>query len=81
MKVKVLLFAQLKDLLGTNEQTLELKDGSTITDLMHFMMKESEIRDHARFPLLYSVNEEFVEGNRELHHQDVVGLLPPVSGG
>jgi len=81
MKVKVLLFAQLKDLLGTNEQTIELKDGSTVSDLVQFMMKESELRDLARVPLLYSVNEEFAEGNQELHPQDVVGLLPPVSGG
>ena len=81
MKVKVLFFAQLRDLLGAGERTMELVDGATIEDVIRFMAKDSPRQNLAAIPLRYSVNEEFVEKNKALCDEDVVGLLPPVSGG
>jgi MoaE-MoaD fusion protein len=81
MKVKVRMFAGLKELVGGPEIAVELNEGATIADL------EDELgRDYPRLkPLLgslaFAVGDEYQIRDHVLHDNDEVALLPPISGG
>lgn len=81
MHIQVLLFGQLKDIIGRQEESLDLQPGA---DLASVVAHYSEI--FPRFKLLAgaiacSINQEYAAGSSILHEGDEVGLLPPVSGG
>ncbi len=81
MLVQVRLFAAARDIVGQAEVSLELKEGSTVGDLMEdFFARYPELKAIAG-SLLLSVNREFAERTAKLHEGDEVGLIPPVSGG
>ena len=81
MKVKVRLFAGLKELAGGPEVVAELKAGATVRDL-----EEQLGRDYPRLkPLLaslaFAVDEEYKTRDYTLRDNDEVALIPPISGG
>lgn len=81
MIIKVLFFAQLKDAFGMSERSLEVEEGVTVRELAEFLFEEPGCDRFKRLPVLYSINEDFVEENRELKDKDTLALLPPVAGG
>lgn len=81
MIIKVLFFAQLKDAFGTGERTMEVQQGVTVGEFVQILFKESEASRLKALPMLYSINEDFVNENQELKNKDTLALLPPVSGG
>ena len=82
MKIRVLFFAQLKDMFGAGEKDFEISEG---TDVKAFAQKllsqEADKKALARLPFLYAVNEEFVSEEVLLRDGDRLALLPPVAGG
>ena len=81
MIIKVLFFAQLKDAFGTGERAMEIQKGMTVGDAVQTLFNESGAHYLKGLPMLYSINEDFVDGNLELKDKDTLALLPPVSGG
>ena len=77
MKVKVLLFAQLREFFGAAERAVTVKEGTTISELGSQILKEAELE----IPFLYAVNEAYVEKEYRLNEGDEVALMPPVQGG
>jgi MoaE-MoaD fusion protein len=81
MRIRVLLFGQLKDIVGLREEVLEMEPGTKLESLV--------ARYADRFPrfqllagsIACSVNEEYAAASAILRDGDEVGLLPPVSGG
>lgn len=81
MRIRVLLFGQLKEIVGLAEEFLELEPGLQLSALMS--------RYGERFPkfealagtIACSVNQEYASSSVVLHDGDEVGFLPPVSGG
>jgi MoaE-MoaD fusion protein len=81
MRVRVLLFGQLKDIIGRQEDSLELAAGTKVSDVMsHYAMKFPRFQPISA-SIACSVNQEYVSGSTVLKEGDEVGLLPPVSGG
>ena len=81
MQIKVLLFGQLKDIIGKDTENLELQTGSRLSDLMaHYASQFPKFKPMAG-SIACSVNQEYATSSRQLHDGDEVGLLPPVSGG
>lgn len=81
MRIRLRLFASVKDIVGQRELTLDLPEGTTAAELL-----ERIARDHPRLKamaptLLLAVNREYAEGSRILADGDEVALIPPVSGG
>jgi molybdopterin synthase catalytic subunit len=81
MKIRVRLFASVKDIVGRREVVLELPEGVTASELLHRIAA-----DHPRLQpllpsLLLAVNREYVEATRALKDGDEVAFIPPVSGG
>lgn len=81
IRVKVLFFGRLKEVVGRAEESLEFADAATIEQL--FALFVTRIPELAKFrpSLVASRNQEFVAWNTPLHSGDEVAFLPPVSGG
>lgn len=81
MRVRLLLFAALREAVGTKAHLLELEDGATLGELL--ARAEAELPPVARYRrrLLVSLNEERVPLDTPVRDGDVVALLPPMSGG
>lgn len=81
MKVKVRLFAALREIVGQEELDLELSSGTTVDGLW-----EKLVGGHANLApygksVNFAVNHDFVKRDTELAPDDEVAFLPPVSGG
>jgi molybdopterin converting factor subunit 1 len=81
MRVKVLFFGRLKEIVGRAEDHAELSDGAHLEDL--FARYGGRFPELAKFrpSLVASVNQEFAVWNAPLSNGDEVAFLPPVSGG
>lgn len=81
MKVRVLFFGILKDVVGRDADALSLADGATVRDLMaHYSEQSPRLQEHLR-SVAVSVNQEFASIAAPLSDGDEIALLPPVSGG
>ena len=81
MRVQVVFFGILKDLVGGSERQLELPAGATAEDLWAAL--QAQTPELARFQksVAVAVNQHYSEPGALLHEGDEVALLPPVSGG
>ena len=76
MKVRVRLFAVLRERAGARELELELPEGARVRDAL------AAVGDLAAgMPLVMAVNREYADGDEVLHADDELALIPPVSGG
>lgn len=81
MRIRVLLFGQLKDMLGRDEDSVDLDPGATLSHLVeHYAKQFPQFRAFAG-SIALSVNQEYAHASTALKEGDEVGLLPPVSGG
>jgi len=81
MKVKVKLFAILRERAGTAEITKEIQEGSTVADLWGVLQQDYPKLAVPGIRLLYAVNQDYVSPDRVLKNSDEVVFVPPVSGG
>jgi molybdopterin synthase catalytic subunit len=81
MRVRVLFFGRLKDIVGKSEEDAELSEGARVEDL--FLRYGRSFPELAQFrsSVVASVNQEFAEWRAPLASGDEVAFLPPVSGG
>jgi len=81
MQIRVLLFGQLKDIVGKSEESLQLTDGATVRSLVTHYGQRFPAFGGLAASIACSVNQEYATGSAVLKDGDEVGLLPPVSGG
>lgn len=81
MRIRVLLFGQLKDIVGRQEDYLELQPGAPLSAVLsHYSEKFPKFQGLVN-SIACSVNREYSSGSAILREGDEIGLLPPVSGG
>ena len=81
MRVHVLFFGMLKDVVGRASEGLELPEPATVADVLeHYKALVPELGKFLSSVAL-SVNEHYAGPSTRLGPEDEVGLLPPVSGG
>ena len=81
MRVQVLFFGMLRDLVGRSSDSLELREGSTVADVLsHYESRIPRIREVLP-TIALSVNQHYSGPGAVLGPDDEVALLPPVSGG
>jgi len=81
VRVKVLFFGRLKDVVAQSEESLDLNDVSTIEQLFAFYSERIPELAKYRSSVVASRNQEFAAWDTRLHSGDEVAFLPPVSGG
>ena len=81
MKIGVLFFGVLKEVIGRSGETVDLPEGARVREVLFYYSREAP-RFEVMIPsLAISVNQEYSGADRALRDGDEVGLLPPVSGG
>lgn len=81
IRVKVLFFGRLKDVIGESEVTIELNEASTIEQLFALYSRRVPELAKYRSSVVASRNQEFVAWDTPVGSGDEVAFLPPVSGG
>ncbi len=81
MKVKVRLFASLREAMGQGEIDIELPAAATAEDAWQHLAKTSGTLGDRRGGLLASINRRYAPFDSPLAEGDEVVFIPPVSGG
>jgi sulfur-carrier protein len=81
MRVRVRLFASLRETAGVPEATLELAEGSTAEDAWDRLAGDFPALARRRPSLAVSVNRAYARFDAVLREGDEVVFIPPVSGG
>ncbi|HVZ81427.1 MAG TPA: MoaD/ThiS family protein [bacterium] len=79
MRVKVLLFAGLRERAGRGEMDLELEPGVTVREVPGRVFGAEMVIPPKS--LRYAVNQDYVSETQALREGDEVALIPPVAGG
>jgi MoaE-MoaD fusion protein len=77
VRVRVRLFAALRERVGAPERELDLPDGACAADVWSALPELGEEPPG----LLYAINREYVPRDRRLADGDELAMIPPVSGG
>ena len=81
MRVRVLFFGVLKDIIGAPQESAELPPGSTLATLFDAYCQRFETLRERRPSILLAKNGEFATPETALAENDEIAFLPPVSGG
>ena len=80
MKIKILFFGRVRELLKINSKNIEVSDNSTMKDLVNKINNEHPIL--SEFSIIYTKNNEYMYSlDASLSDNDVIGFIPPISGG
>ena len=81
MRIRVMFFGRLKEIVGLAEDHIEIPEGALVEDVFaRFGQQHLGLSDF-RSSLVASVNQEFSDWSAVLKSGDEVAFLPPVSGG
>lgn len=81
MKVKVRLFAMLRQQAGWQRRELELATGTTIEDAWRVLIDESQQLGPSREFVRFARNGRYAASGDVLEDGDELALIPPVAGG
>lgn len=81
IRVKVLFFGRVRELTGLTEEEGEVREGTTLADLLERYMRRYPQLAGLRASLVTSRNQEFVTWDTRITSGDEIAFLPPVSGG
>ncbi len=80
MNITILLFGILRDIIGDNRLNKAVTLNATLEDLRQDLAKEfPELNNYKNYSI--AVNEIYAERDYIIKENDVVALIPPVSGG
>ena len=77
--MKVLYFAEIKEVLGKSSEDIDLSYDITVDEFVTDLSERYPNINNKKFQI--AVNEEFVKGDDIVTSNDTVALIPPVSGG
>ncbi len=80
-KVKVLLFATLRQLAGTKAIEVEIPEGTDVRALKEQLSREHPALKESLTRVLVAINREYAFDDAIVPANSEVGLFPPVSGG
>ena len=81
MRVSVLFFGVLKDLVGKSGESLDLPEGSSVRNVLEHYTSHVPRLAESLASLAVAVNQQYAGTGTKLKSNDEVALLPPVSGG
>ena len=81
MRIRVLFFGVLRDVVGVREDSLDVPEGGRLdTVFEHYATRFPKLREMAASTVL-ALNQQFSSPSAPLAEGDEVAFLPPVSGG
>lgn len=80
-RIKVLLFATLRDRAGSKTLEIEIPDGTTVQGLKEQIARQYPTLSEAMKTVLISINREYAFDEAIVPDGAEVAMFPPVSGG
>jgi molybdopterin converting factor subunit 1 len=81
MKVRLLFFAVLRDIAGTDERELALSEGTTANDVWESLRgSHAQLAGYTQPPMI-AINESYAAPDSVLRDGDELAFIPPVAGG
>ena len=80
IKIKVKCFSQVKYSLGVDELTIEIEDGTSVSDLEK-IVREKALGKLDGVTLRIAINRKYTSDNVILNDGDEIAFIPPVQGG
>jgi molybdopterin converting factor subunit 1 len=81
MRVCVLYFGVLKDVVGRGRSEMDLAEGASVAELLEVHRGLAKGSESVWDSIAVAVNQEYARAGDVLKDGDEVALLPPVSGG
>jgi len=81
IKVRLLLFAVLRDIVGKSSIDLDLAEGSRPLDVWEELRRQHRALDAYEVPPLTAINETYAQADTVLRAGDELAFIPPVAGG
>ena len=81
LKVKVLYFANARELASRRLESLTLPEGVSLEKLIDQVLQLHPGLKPFRSTVRFSVNRELVGNSAVIRNGDEIGVLPPVAGG
>lgn len=81
MRVHVLFFGILKDIVGKPADSIDLPDGASVQDVIAYYESKIPRLKESLPSLALAVNQQYASPDTKLKSNDEIALLPPVSGG
>ena len=81
MRVRVLFFGILKEIVGKPADEIDLPDGASVRDVLARYESHLPRLKESLPSLALAVNQEYAGPDTKLKPDDEIALLPPVSGG
>ena len=81
MKIRIKLFASIRDAAGWGEQEREVDAGATVDTLWRSLCDGFERPYDPRMPILIARNQVYVVEETLLEEGDEIAFLPPLAGG
>lgn len=76
----MLFFGMSKDIVGKNEEYLELDDDLSVEEFRH-RLKDLHPGLNEMETYAVAINEAYAEEGRIISDHDTIAIIPPVSGG
>ena len=81
VKVRLLFFAVLRDIAGTDARELALAEGTTAREVWQALRAEyAKLADYAQPPMV-AINQSYAGPETRLRDGDELAFIPPVAGG
>ena len=81
MRVKVKLFAILRERAGASELVIHLRPGATVADAAETLVEKFPDIGSLLPRIAFAVNQTYAKRETTLSEGDELALIPPVSGG
>ena len=81
MRVRVLFFGMLKDLVGRSSDSIDLHEGASIRDVLAHYEERIPRMKYSLPSVALALNQQYADPDAKLQPDDEIAFLPPVSGG
>lgn len=80
MKTTLLLFGIATDLIGSSSLAIELPNTMTVSSFKEFLTKEfPDFKKMSSYAV--AINESYATDETYIKENDIIAIIPPVSGG
>jgi len=81
MTVRLLFFAVLRDIAGTDERELSVTEGTTASEVWEMLRRSyAKLAEYSQPPMI-AINESYALPDSVLREGDELAFIPPVAGG
>ena len=80
MKISILFFGMATDLVDSSSLEIELPNKSSVASFKEFLLAEfPELQKMSSYAV--AINESYASNDTLIRENDVIAIIPPVSGG